>query len=112
MPLFLDHPQQQLAIALAGTLIDLALCRRHVHIEQPFAARGQFGGHLFLGAAQDKGVDQLAQQVQGLLVLVAFDGGGESAPKVFEIAEQARIEEGKLRPEFEGIVLHRRAGEH
>ena len=112
MPCVVDQAHQQPAVIIAGVVVELALRGLQIGVKDALGALRQFRCHLVLGAAQDERVNQAAQQLHRFLAGAAFDGRAKLAPEVIQAAQQTRVEEGELRPQLEGVVLHRRAGHH
>ena len=113
MPSSSISPSSSRAVVFAGLVVELALGRLHVGVDDAFGARRQFGRHLFLGAAQDERIDQCAAAAgRAVIARAAFDRVGKLALEIVHAAQQARVEKGELRPQLEGVVFHRRAGHH
>ena len=110
--LALEQAQDLGAVPFPGLDVDLFLGRLHFGVDDPFGARRELGRHLVLGAAQDEGVDQFPQERRSGFIPAALDGVGKLTLEILHVPQQARVEEGKLRPELEGVVLHGRAGHH
>ena len=72
--------------------------------------RRQFSGHLFFGAAQQEGFDPRIQVLQALVIAMAFDGYSVVAVKVLSVAQPARHQEVKQRPQFAQVVFQWRTG--
>ena len=111
-PVAVDFGEDLHPVAVPPLVVDFFLFRLHLAMEDLLVARRQFRGDLLLLAAQDEGVDQPAQRPRHGLVLIFLDRRAETAPEIVQVAQQAGIEKGELRPEFDGVVLHRGAGEH
>ena len=95
----------------ADGLVEFALVRRQGDAAQDGVLRRQFGRHLGLGAAQDEGLDALHQLRAADRVVVLLDRRAEALGEAAPVAEQARHQEGELRPQLVEIVLDRRAGQ-
>lgn len=62
--------------------------------------RGEFGGDLAFGAAQDEWGDAEGELLSALVVIFFFDRGLEVALKLFVGAEQSGVEEVHEAPEL------------
>jgi len=80
-----DLVQQLFAVAFFGRVVEFALRRAHVAVEDAFGFGRQFGRDLFFAAPQDEGVDEFGKERGAGFVFVFVDGVGEGA---FEVAVQ------------------------
>ncbi len=76
-----------------------------------FGFRGEFGGDLVFGAAQDEGGDFGGECVGALLVGLFFYRGAEGFLECCGVPEQAGHEEVKQAPKLAEVVLDGGAGE-
>ena len=70
-----DEPEDLLALALQVPLVDAAVARVELHLEDLLLLRRQVGGHLFLGPALDQRLDPAPQPGQQLGVGRSRSGG-------------------------------------
>ena len=106
-----DLVQQLFAVAFFGRVVEFALRRAHVAVEDAFGFGRQFGRDLFFAAPQDEGVDEFGKERGAGFVFVFVDGVGEGAFEVAVVAEQSWVEEVHLCVEVEGVVFDRCAGQ-
>ena len=106
-----DLVQQLFAVAFFGRVIEFALRRAHVAVEDAFGFGRQFGRDLFFAAPQDEGVDEFGKERGAGFVFVFVDGVGEGAFEVAVVTEQSWVQEVHLCVEVEGVVFDRCAGQ-
>ncbi|MNO77951.1 hypothetical protein D3C76_690740 [compost metagenome] len=73
--------------------------------------RWQLGGHLFLGAAQQERFYPTVEVLQSYFAGALFNRDAVIAVEAFHVAEPARQEEMKQRPEFTQVVFQRRTAQ-
>jgi len=94
----------------ADGFIEFALFGREGDAAQDGVLGRQFGRYGGLGAAEDEGADARGKLLAADRVAVFFDGRAEAAVEGLPVAQQARHQEGELRPQLTEVVLDRRAG--
>ena len=82
----------------ADCLVQLALLRRQGDAAQDGVLRRQLGRHRRLGAAQDERADARGELAATDRVALLLDRRAEAAGEVLPRPEQARHQEGELRP--------------
>ena len=98
----LRHLLQRL---LAQGFVQLAFAVGQLDPIGQLGARRQFGQHLGLGAAQDKGLQQAAQRQAGWLVALG-NWRGKALAKLLQAAQQTRIEKTKQAPQLAQMVFY------
>ncbi len=89
----------------------LLLRQRAGHLHLQLLRQILDDGRVALEAAQDKGIDQIAQPPRRIGVLIALDGQSEGLPEPFLRSQETWIEELHNRPQFGEPIFNRRPGE-
>ena len=106
-----QHPPHLFIAGQPHALIERALRAGQRHPVHLLGQRGQLGGHLVFAAAQDERCHPLRQQPGAGGLGVFLDGGAPVAHKTAGVAQIARQQEMKLRPQLAQVVFHGRAGQ-
>ena len=106
-----QHPPHLLVGGQADTFVQHALRAGQCHAVHLLGQRRQLSGHLVLAAAQDEGRHPLCQQPGALGFAVFLDRGAPVALEAAGVAQPARQQEMKLRPQLAQVVFQRRAGQ-
>ena len=98
------------AVVVAQLVVEPALLGRQLAVDRLLGLRGQLGGDLLLGAAQDEGPQGAGEERAGLR-RPGCAARPSVRPKSGEAPEQAGVEELEQAPQLAQVVLDRRAGE-
>ena len=85
-----DQAEDLLPLPLQLRLVDLAVLRVQLHLQDLFLLGRQLGGHLLLGAAPDQRPDPPLELGQSLAVALPLDRPGVVVAEPVRAGEQAR----------------------
>src|ERR687889_2780779 len=100
-----------LALALQVPLVDAAVARVELHLEELLLLCRQVSGHLLLGPPFDQWLDPSPQPGQQLGVGLFLDGAGVVLAEPGRTREQARRRDRQQRPQLHEVVLHGGTGD-
>ena len=106
-----EQAQHLAALALEHAVVELAVGRLELHLEDLLLLGRQVLRHELLGAAQHERAHAAAQGRHPLGVLPGLDGGHVGLAEPAVAREQARHDDAQQRPQVAEGVLHRRAGD-
>ena len=104
-----DQAEDLLPLPLQPRLVDLAVLRMQVDLQDLLLLGGQVGGHLFLGAPPDERLDPPLELGQALAVALSFDRPGVVVAEPVRAGEQPGSRDRQQRPQLHQVVLQRRA---